>query len=138
MDEKRSWAVTEAFVRLYKEGLIYRDLRLVNWGCISRTEMSDIEVDYEDIKVRTLLKVPGYEKPVELGVLTSFAYPIGGEEIIVATTRVETMLGDTTIAVHPDDERYMGFHGKFAIHPFNGRKLPIICDAILVDKNLGA
>ena len=95
-------------------------------------------MDYEDIKVRTLLKVPGYEKPVEFGVLTSFAYPIeGGEEIVVATTRVETMLGDTAIAVHPDDERYTRFHGKFAIHPFNGRKLPIICDAILVDKNFG-
>ncbi|XP_010662531.1 valine--tRNA ligase, mitochondrial 1 isoform X2 [Vitis vinifera] len=138
MDEKRSLAVTEAFVRLYKEGLIYRDLRLVNWDCILRTAISDIEVDYEDIKVRTLLKVPGYEKPVEFGVLTSFAYPIeGGEEIVVATTRVETMLGDTAIAVHPDDERYTRFHGKFAIHPFNGRKLPIICDAILVDKNFG-
>ncbi|RVW76640.1 Valine--tRNA ligase [Vitis vinifera] len=115
-----------------------RDLRLVNWDCILRTAISDIEVDYEDIKVRTLLKVPGYEKPVEFGVLTSFAYPIeGGEEIVVATTRVETMLGDTAIAVHPDDERYTRFHGKFAIHPFNGRKLPIICDAILVDKNFG-
>ncbi|KAJ9693501.1 hypothetical protein PVL29_012331 [Vitis rotundifolia] len=122
MDEKRSWAVTEAFARLYKEGLIYRDLQLVNWDCISRTTIYDIEVDYEDIKVRTP-KVPGYEKPVEFGG--------------VATTRVETMLDDTVIVVHPDDERYMGFHGKFAIHPFNGRKLPIICDAILVDKNFG-
>ena len=55
----------------------------------------------------------------------------------MATTRVETMLGDTAIAVHPDDERYSQFHGKFAIHPFNGRRIPIICDAILVDKNFG-
>ena len=110
----------------------------MNWDCILRTAISDIEVDYEDIKVKTLLKILGYEKPVEFGVLTSFAYPIeGGEEIVVATTRVETMLGDTAIAVHPDDERYTRFHGKFAIHPFNGRKLPIICDAILVDKNFG-
>ncbi|KAG5558497.1 hypothetical protein RHGRI_008438 [Rhododendron griersonianum] len=139
MDEKRSKAVIEAFVRLYKEGLIYRDLRLVNWDCILRTAISDIEVDYLDIKERTLLKVPGYEKPVEFGVLTSFAYPLEGGlgEIVVATTRVETMLGDTAIAIHPDDPRYNHLHGKFAIHPFNGRKLPIVCDAILVDPNFG-
>ncbi|XP_010527840.1 PREDICTED: valine--tRNA ligase, mitochondrial 1-like [Tarenaya hassleriana] len=139
MDEQRSRAVTEAFVRLYKEGLIYRDLRLVNWDCILRTAISDIEVDYTDIKERTLLKVPGYEKPVEFGVLTSFAYPLEGGlgEVVVATTRVETMLGDTAIAIHPNDVRYKHLHGKFAIHPFNGRKLPIICDAILVDPEFG-
>ncbi|XAR47991.1 Valine--tRNA ligase [Bertholletia excelsa] len=139
MDEKRSKAVTEAFVRLYKEGLIYRDLRLVNWDCILRTAISDIEVDYLDIKERTLLKVPGYDKPVEFGVLTSFAYPLEGGlgEIVVATTRVETMLGDTAIAIHSGDQRYSHLHGKAAIHPFNGRKLPIICDDILVDPNFG-
>ncbi|KAF2309909.1 hypothetical protein GH714_005566 [Hevea brasiliensis] len=58
-------------------------------------------------------------------------------EIVVATTRLETMLGDTAIAIHPDDKRYSHLHGKFAIHPFNGRKLPIICDAVLVDPNCG-
>ncbi|CAL5323136.1 unnamed protein product [Camellia sinensis] len=139
MDEKRSKAVTEAFVRLYKEGLIYRDLRLVNWDCNLRTAISDIEVDYLDIKERTQLKVPGYQKLVEFGVLTSFAYPLEGGlgEIIVATTRVETMLGDTAVAIHPEDPRYSNIHGKFAIHPFNGRKLPIVCDAILVDQNFG-
>lgn len=96
-------------------------------------------MDYIDIKEKTLLKVPGYENPVEFGVLTSFAYPLEGElgEIVVATTRVETMLGDTAIAIHPDDMRYKHLHGKFAIHPFNGRKLPIVCDAILVDPNFG-
>ncbi|XP_021909857.1 valine--tRNA ligase, mitochondrial 1 isoform X2 [Carica papaya] len=139
MDEKRSKAVSEAFVRLYKEGLIYRDIRLVNWDCVLRTAISDIEVDYTDIKERTLLKVPGYEKPVEFGVITSFAYPLEGGlgEIVVATTRVETMLGDTAIAIHPDDARYSHLHGKFAIHPFNGRKLPIVCDAMLVDPKFG-
>ncbi|XP_058071798.1 valine--tRNA ligase, mitochondrial 1 isoform X1 [Magnolia sinica] len=139
MDAKRSMAVTEAFVRLYREGLIYRDHRLVNWDCVLRTAISDIEVDYKDIKERTLLKVPGYENPVEFGVLTSFAYPLdeGLGEIVVATTRVETMLGDTAIAVHPEDKRYSHLHGKFAVHPFNGRKLPIICDAKLVDPEFG-
>lgn len=97
------------------------------------------QVDYIDIKERTLLKVPGYDKPVEFGVLTEFAYPLEGNlgEIVVATTRIETMLGDTAIAIHPGDERYSQFHGKFAIHPFSGRKLPIICDAILVDPTFG-
>ncbi|OMO67882.1 Aminoacyl-tRNA synthetase, class Ia [Corchorus capsularis] len=143
MDDKRSKAVTEAFCRLYEQGLIYRDVRLVNWDCVLRTAISDIEVDYRDIKERTLLQVPGYKEPVEFGVLTSFAYPLDLEgelelgEIVVATTRVETMLGDTAIAIHPDDTRYSHLHGKFAIHPFNGRKLPIICDAILVDPSFG-
>ncbi|XP_050251916.1 valine--tRNA ligase, mitochondrial 1-like isoform X2 [Quercus robur] len=139
MDEQRSRAVTEAFVRLYKEGLIYRDLRLVNWDCVLRTAISDIEANHIEIKERTPLKVPGYEKLVEFGVLTSFAYPLEGDlgEIVVATTRVETMLGDTAIAIHPDDPRYKHLHGKFAIHPFNGRKLPIVCDAILVDPKFG-
>jgi valyl-tRNA synthetase len=140
MDEQRSKAVTEAFVRLYKEGLIYRDMRLVNWDCVLKTAISDIEVDYIDIKERTMLKVPGYDKPVEFGALTSFAYPLEGGlgEIVVATTRIETMLGDTAIAIHPLDPRYKHLHGKFAIHPFNGRKLPIVCDEILVDPNFGS
>ncbi|XP_021752900.1 valine--tRNA ligase, mitochondrial 1-like [Chenopodium quinoa] len=139
MDEKRSKAVTEAFVRLYNEGLIYRDLRLVNWDCVLRTAISDIEVDYVDLKGREVRKVPGYEDPVEFGVLTSFAYPLEDYlgEIVVATTRVETMLGDTAIAVHPDDSRYKHLHGKVAIHPFNGRRIPIVCDAILVDPAFG-
>ncbi|XP_065880919.1 valine--tRNA ligase, mitochondrial 1 [Euphorbia lathyris] len=139
MDEQRSKAVTEEFVRLFKEGLIYRDLRLVNWDCTLRTAISDIEVDYIDIKEKTLLKVPGYDKPVEFGLLTSFAYCLEDDsgEIIVATTRVETMLGDTAIAVHPNDQRYSHLHGKHVVHPFNGRKLPIICDAVLVDPNFG-
>ena len=98
-----------------------------------------MQVDYLEIKERSLLKVPGYDKPVEFGVLTKFAYPLEGNlgEIVVATTRIETMLGDTAIAVHPNDDRYSHFHGKYAIHPFNGRKLPIICDAILVDPKFG-
>ncbi|XP_009590918.1 valine--tRNA ligase, mitochondrial 1-like isoform X3 [Nicotiana tomentosiformis] len=139
MDEKRSKAVTEAFVRLSNEGLIYRAPRMVHWDCVLRTAISDIEVEYTDIKKKTHLKVPGYEEPVEFGVLTSFAYPLEGGlgEIVVATTRIETMLGDTAIAIHPEDKRYCHLHGKFAIHPFNGRKLPIVCDEILVDMNFG-
>uniref|UniRef100_A0A0D9Z131 valine--tRNA ligase n=1 Tax=Oryza glumipatula TaxID=40148 RepID=A0A0D9Z131_9ORYZ len=139
MDKPRSKAVTEAFVRLYKQGLIYRDYRLVNWDCTLRTAISDVEVDYLDIKEETMLKVPGYSTTVQFGVLISFAYPLeeGLGEIIVATTRIETMLGDTAIAVHPEDNRYKHLHGRYAIHPFNGRKLKIICDAELVDPTFG-
>ncbi|OWM81057.1 hypothetical protein CDL15_Pgr007088 [Punica granatum] len=137
MDEKRSRAVTEAFIRLHKEGLIYR-LSASFVGCMAFSSLG-LYVDYVDIKQRTLLPVPEYDHPVEFGVLTSFAYPLEGDlgEIVVATTRVETMLGDTAIAIHPDDERYAHLHGRYAVHPFNGRRLPIVCDAILVDPSFG-
>ncbi|KAL8154417.1 hypothetical protein V2J09_012177 [Rumex salicifolius] len=98
------------------------------------------EVDYIEIKEKTLLKIPGYKNAVEFGVLTSFAYPLEdnpNEKVVVATTRVETMLGDTAIAIHPDDTRYKHLHGKFAIHPFNQRRIPIVTDAILVDPKFG-
>ncbi|KAI3854995.1 hypothetical protein MKW92_049673 [Papaver armeniacum] len=140
MDEQRTKAVNEAFVRLYKDRLIYRGNRLVHWDCALRTAISDMEVDYQDIQKKTELNVPGYDSPVEFGVLTSFAYRLEEEdlgEIVVATTRLETMLGDTGIAVHPEDERYSHLHGKFAIHPFSGRRLPIVCDEILVDPKFG-
>ncbi|KAL1565987.1 Valine--tRNA ligase, mitochondrial 1 [Salvia divinorum] len=138
MDEKRSRAVTEAFVRLHKLGLIYRDDRLVTWDCHMQTARSDSELEEKDIKERTLLKVCK-DEIVEFGVLTSFAYPLEGDlgEIVVATTRVETMLGDTAIAIHPDDPKYKHLHGKFAVHPFNGRKLKIVCDSVLVDMKFG-
>ncbi|KAF8672482.1 hypothetical protein HU200_049696 [Digitaria exilis] len=139
MDEQRSKAVTEAFVRMYKDGLIYRAHRLVNWDCTLRTAISDIEVDHMDLTGVTPIDVPGYRSPVQFGVLISFAYPLeeGLDEIIVATTRIETMLGDTAIAVHPQDGRYKHLHGKYAVHPFNGRKLKIICDSELVDPSFG-
>ncbi|KAJ4889715.1 Valine--tRNA ligase [Raphanus sativus] len=139
MDEQRSKAVVEAFVRLHKESVIYRGDQLVNWDCFSRTARSDEEIDYVEIKGRTLREVHGYEKPVEFGLMTSFAYPLedGSGDVVVSTTRVETMLGDTAIALHPDDARYKHLYGKFAVHPFKGRKLPIVCDADLVDPELG-
>ncbi|GFZ15277.1 valyl-tRNA synthetase [Actinidia rufa] len=99
-------------------GIATRDLRLVNWDCILRRLFG---YQIED----TVKKVPAYEKPVEFGVLTSFAYPLEGGlgEIIVATTRVETMLGDTATAIHPDDPRYSHLHGKFAIHTIQWKKI---------------
>ncbi|KAF2674470.1 valyl-tRNA synthetase [Microthyrium microscopicum] len=130
MDKERGIAVTETFVRLHEEGLIYRSNRLVNWCTQLRTSLSNLEVENKELTGRTLLDVPGYEKKVEFGVLTFFKYPIEGssETIEVATTRPETMLGDTGIAVHPNDKRYQHLIGKKAKHPFVDRLLPIFGD----------
>ncbi|XP_048525235.1 valine--tRNA ligase [Dendroctonus ponderosae] len=130
MDPKMCKAVTEAFIRLHEDGTIYRANRLVNWSCSLKSAISDIEVDKVELPGRTFISVPGYEEKIEFGVLVHFAYQVEGtsEKLVVATTRIETMLGDTAIAVHPKDERYKHLHGKFAIHPFCARKLPIIVD----------
>lgn len=138
MDPMLCRAVTEAFVRLHEDGSIYRSSRLVNWSCTLRSAISDIEVDKIEIPGRTFLSIPGYEEKVEFGVLVTFAYKVEGsdEEIVVATTRIETMLGDTAIAVHPNDSRYTHLHGKFVVHPFADRKIPIVCDDF-VDMEFG-
>ncbi len=115
MDEGLSAAVRKVFVTLYKEGLIYKDKRLVNWDPKLLTAISDLEVESHD----------------EKGSLWHFKYPIEGEAgayIVVATTRPETMLGDTGIAVHPEDERYRHLIGKHAILPLVGRRIPIVAD----------
>jgi valyl-tRNA synthetase len=124
MDPDMIRAVTEAFVRLYEDGLIYRATRLINWCVSCQTVLSDLEVENEE-NVN--------------GELFEFAYPVEGssEEIVVATTRPETMLGDTAVAVHPDDPRYKHLHGKMLVHPFVDRRVPIITDAILVDPKFG-
>jgi valyl-tRNA synthetase len=115
MDEGLSAAVLRVFVELYREGLIYRDARLVNWDPKLHTAISDLEVEQREIK----------------GSLWHIAYPVEGENgatITVATTRPETMLGDTAIAVHPDDPRHAGLIGKFAVLPLVGRRIPIVAD----------
>jgi valyl-tRNA synthetase len=146
MDATRSKAVTEAFVRMFDDGLIYRDTRMVNWSCALKSAISDIEVDHEEIPGRTLVTVPNHEGRVEVGVLIEFAYPIEGgeegEELVVATTRLETMLGDSAVAVHPEDPRYQKYHGRRVVHPFRDddhplKTIPIICDAELVDMEFG-
>ena len=140
MNDDLTRAVNENFVRLFEDGVIYRANRLVNWCCQLSTTLSNLEVDQLELKGRTLLHVPGYpeNERVEFGVLTSFAYEIIGshERIVVATTRPETMLGDTAVAVHPDDMRYKHLHGKLIQHPFIDRKLPIIADTE-VDMSFG-
>lgn len=139
LDPKLSKAVVEAFVKLHEEGIIYRAARLVNWSVKLNTAISNLEVENKDIKGKTLLSVPGYDEKVEFGVLTSFSYPVVGsdEKLIVATTRPETMFGDTAVAIHPDDERYKHLHGHFVQHPFLNRKMPIVCDAEAVDMEFG-
>ncbi|XP_015274914.1 PREDICTED: valine--tRNA ligase, mitochondrial [Gekko japonicus] len=131
MDSDFNQAVTEAFVRLHEEGLIYRDRQLVNWSCALRSAISDIEVENRQLEGWTELSVPGVPGKVPFGVLVTFAYEVEGEEgeeLPVATTRPETMLGDVAVAVHPDDLRYTHLHGKRLRHPFTGQLLPIITD----------
>lgn len=141
LDERLSRGVTEAFVRLYKSGKLFRGTRLVNWSCKLRTAISDIEVENFELTKKIKIKVPGHnpDKLYEFGAIWEFAYKIEGtdEELIIATTRPETMLGDTAIAIHPDDERYKHLKGKYAIHPFINRRIPIIEDSILVDMSFG-
>jgi valyl-tRNA synthetase len=115
MDEGLSAAVRRVFVSLYREGLIYRDKRLVNWDPEMHTTISDLEVDERETR----------------GHLWHIRYPVEGEagrHIVVATTRPETMLGDTGVAVHPDDERFRGLVGKQVRLPLVGRLIPIIAD----------
>ena len=134
-----SEAVTEAFVRLHDEGIIYRDTRLVNWSTKLNTAISNIEVENKSIPGRTLLSIPDYPNKVEFGVLTFFGYPVenSDEKIVVATTRPETIFGDTAVAVHPKDARYKHLHGKYVKHPFVDRRLPIITDDEAVDMEFG-
>ena len=121
--------MAETFCRLHEEGYIYRENKLINWCVKLNTALSNLEVDNKEVEGRTLLDVPGYDRKVEFGVLTFFHYEIeGGERIQVATTRPETLLGDSAIAVHPQDHRYKHLLGKNATHPFVDRLMPIIAD----------
>lgn len=115
MDEGLSRAVKEVFVTLYKEGLIYRDRRLVNWDPMFRSAISDLEVESKDVA----------------GKLWYIRYPVEGkpgQTITVATTRPETMLGDVAVAVHPEDERYAALVGQSVRLPLTGRLIPIVPD----------
>lgn len=139
MDDQRYKAVVEAFVRLFEDGSLYRAKRLVNWSVALRTTLSNLEVVNKEIPGRTNLKVPGYDEPVEFGVITSFAYPVIGsdEKLVVATTRPETVFGDTAVAVHPKDPRYTHLHGKKLRHPILDREVPIVLDDVAVDMEFG-
>ena len=122
LDEGLSKAVREAFVRLYREGLITRGEYMVNWSPVLGTAVSDLEVEAKTVQ----------------GKLYHVAYPVEGsdERIVIATTRPETMLGDTAVALHPEDERYLHLHGKAALLPLVGRRLPFVPDE-MVDREFG-
>lgn len=121
MDDGLSDAVNEVFIRLYEQGLIYRGPRLVNWSPGLQTAVSDLEVEREE----------------EIGKLYFFRYPVeGGDFLPVATTRPETILGDTAVAVHPEDERYRHLIGRKAFVPILNREIPVIGDEY-VDREFG-
>ena len=122
MDERLSTIVTDTFVRLYEEGLIYRGKRLVNWDPVLKSAVSDLEVESEE----------------EDGHLWLIRYPLtdGSGDVVVATTRPETMLGDVAVMVHPDDERYSALVGKQVELPLTGRTIPVVADAY-VDREFG-
>jgi valyl-tRNA synthetase len=123
LDPGASRAVVEVFVRLHEEGLLYRAQRLINWCPECKTAISDLEVDHEETK----------------GSLWEIRYPVKGtgQSLVVATTRPETMLGDTAVAVHPDDPRYRDLVGRHVVLPLVGREIPIIADAALVSMEFG-
>jgi len=124
MDPDLSHAVRVAFTELFQRGLIYRGARLVNWDCVLKTAVSDDEIEYVEKK----------------GKLWHLRYPLEGrpgEYLVVATTRPETMLGDTGVAVHPDDERYKALIGTSCVLPFLDRKIPIVADES-VDASYGS
>lgn len=134
LDEGLNAAVRKVFVQLHKEGLIYRDKRLVNWDPHFQTAISDLEVEQREVDgaywhfAYPLADGVTYEHPVAFdddGKATEFETR---DYIVVATTRPETMLGDTGVAVHPDDERYKGLVGKFVTLPITGRRIPIVAD----------
>ncbi|XP_075737242.1 valine--tRNA ligase, mitochondrial isoform X5 [Rhipicephalus microplus] len=144
MDESMNAAVTTAFVLLFDAGLIYREKKMVNWCYWLQSAISDSEVRHVPISPGEKIKVPGSEDGVEVGFLEKVAFPIDNSvklfvcvaEIEVATTRLETMLADTALAVHPEDARYAHFIGRRARHPITGRDLPVLADS-LVDRSFG-
>lgn len=139
MFQIRSKAVNEAFVRLFESGIIYRGKSLVNWSCTLESAISDIEVENIELKGPTKIKVPGYERVIQFGQITDIVYKVidSNDEIIVSTTRPETLLGDVAIAVNPNDPRYSAYRNKFVWHPFRKCEIPIVFDDT-VDSEFGS
>ncbi|XP_026675476.1 valine--tRNA ligase-like isoform X2 [Ceratina calcarata] len=136
MSETHNHAVTEAFVMLNDRNLLYRKNDLINWSPTMRSAISDIEVERVYINKKTKLQIPGYERTVTFGELVHVAYPVKEQEIVVATTRPETLFGDVAIAVHPEDERYAQYIGKQVWHTLRETYIPVVSDA-LVDRQFG-
>ena len=133
-------AVNTAFIKLMDAGLVYRAEKLVNWSPHLRSAISDMEVTHIEVEGGQMFDVPGSPDPVQFGVMVDIGYKVVGskdeEEIVVSTTRPETMLGDTGVAVHPDDPRYKKFHGAKVWHPFRQCSIPVVTDTY-VDMEMG-
>ncbi|XP_030572410.1 valine--tRNA ligase, mitochondrial [Drosophila novamexicana] len=148
MDTKQALAVNVAFERLFDEGLIKRRNSLVNWSCALRSAISDIEVETMEVKEPIEIAVPGYDHNVLFGRIFDIAYRVVGgqteedgtaEEIVVSTTRPETILGDVAVAVNPGDPRYSKYRSREEVklrHPFRGDTIPLIYD-LSVDREFG-
>ncbi|CAL6033706.1 Valine-tRNA_ligase [Hexamita inflata] len=158
LDQERTVCHDEAFCRLFERGLIYRDNRLVGWDCTLQTAISDVEIEYMDVDAPIQLQIGAQKYP--FGYLWNFSYPvITGEleklsdaelgklfdenqsafvdKLTFGTTRPETMIGDSALAIHPEDARYTQYHGKFVFHPIRRIRIPIVCDSVLVDMAFG-
>ncbi|KAG8176947.1 hypothetical protein JTE90_013624 [Oedothorax gibbosus] len=138
MDANASAAVNKVFIKLFEEKLIYRKERLVNWSSEIRSVISDIEVDHIEVPGNKKVRIPGLKDPVVLGLMDYFYYPVAdsNEKVLIATTRLETMLGDSAIAVNPNDSRFYHLIGKNVKHPYTGEHLPIIPDES-INKDFG-
>ena len=128
MDEGCNEAVTEVFCRLYEKGLIYKGARIINWCPVCNTSISDAEVEYEEQQ--------GHLWHIKYPLCNEDGTPSDTEFLTFATTRPETMLGDTAVAIHPDDERYTHLHGRFVWLPIVNKKIPVVCDTY-VDMEFG-
>lgn len=137
MDDVRSVAVNKAFIDLFDANLIYRAHRVINWCPFLKTVLSDIEVEYQETDGPTDISLPN-GSIARVGRIFTFLYHVDGmDPLPVSTTRPETIVGDTALAVHPLDDRFLSYHGKCAINPITKSKVPIIQDDILVDPQFG-
>lgn len=140
LNENHSNAVTNAFIQLYNDKIIYRNKRIVNWCCSLESTISDIEIENEEIKGNSFIRLPNHNQPIKMGLLYFIKYPLqnnNNEYLTVATTRPETIFGDTALAVNGKDERYQKYIGKYVKNPITNQIIPIIEDNILVNPKFG-
>ncbi|XKL65568.1 hypothetical protein PGB90_008988 [Kerria lacca] len=141
LDSKQSTAVTNALIKLFEDDMLYQENMLVNWSSHLRSTISDIEIDYCLVEKPTLFSIPGHHKPIEFGLIYDIALKVlnSDKEIVLSTTRPETLFGDTAIAVHPEDTRYNHLQGALLYHPLRRQPIPLIFDkSVIKDFGTGA
>lgn len=135
MSDQMSNYVNDAFIELFNRNLIYRSSYMINWSYYLQSTLSDIEIEHKFISKPTDYEVPGCDEKFVLGVLHRFKYPIeepdSSEFVTIATTRLESLMGDVALCVHPSDTRYSHMIGRHAYNPFTKRKMPIIADEVV-------